>query len=112
VLPRKVGTAHDGAFTAQGIFGQFVYVNPREQVVAVVWSAWRQAWQTDSEFETYALLAAAVQAGLLYERWAEARRAEINLTLARQTAEWIEARDAARQAFGRADALRRLSDRG
>ena len=62
VLPRKVGTAHDGAFTAQGIFGQFVYVNPREQVVAVVWSAWRQAWQTDSEFETYALLAAAVEA--------------------------------------------------
>ena len=57
-------------------------------------------------------LAAAAQAGLLYERWAEARRAEINLTLARQTAEWIEARDAARQAFGRADALQRLSDRG
>jgi hypothetical protein len=26
--------------------------------------------------------------------------------------DWIEARDAARQAFGRADALRRLSDRG
>ena len=62
VLPRKAGTAHDGAFTAQGIFGQFVYVNPREQVVAVVWSAWRSAWQTDSEFETYDLLAAAVEA--------------------------------------------------
>ncbi len=62
--------------------------------------------------ETHLPLAAAAQAGLLYERWAEARRAEINLTLARQTAEWIEARDAARQAFGRADALRRLSDRG
>jgi CubicO group peptidase (beta-lactamase class C family) len=62
VLPRKAGTAHDGAFTAQGIFGQFVYINPREQVVAVVWSAWRQSWQTDSEFETYALLAAAVEA--------------------------------------------------
>lgn len=62
--------------------------------------------------ETDLPLPAAAQAGLLYERWAEARRAEINLTLARQTAEWIEARDAARQAFGRADALRRLSDRG
>jgi hypothetical protein len=57
-------------------------------------------------------LAAAAQTSLLYERWAEARRAEINLTLARQTAEWIEARDAARQAFGRTDALRRLTDRG
>ena len=61
--------------------------------------------------ETDLPLAAAAQAGLLYARWAEARRAEINLTLARQTAEWIEAQDAARQAFGRADALRRLSDR-
>jgi len=62
--------------------------------------------------ETDLPLAAAAQAGLLYEHWAEARRAEINLTLARQTVEWIRARDAARQAFGRADALRRLSDRG
>ena len=62
VLPRKAGDAHDGAFTAQGIFGQFVYVNPREQVVAVVWSAWREAWQTDSEMETYALLGAAIEA--------------------------------------------------
>lgn len=61
-LPRTLDATHDGAFTAQGIFGQFVYVNPREHVVAVVWSAWRQAWQTDSEFETYALLAAAVDA--------------------------------------------------
>jgi len=61
-LPRKAGTAHDGAFTAQGIFGQFVYVNPREEVVAVVWSAWRDAWQTEAEFETYALLAAAAEA--------------------------------------------------
>lgn len=62
VLPRKAGDVHDGAFTAQGIFGQFVYVNPREQVVAVVWSAWREAWQTDSEFETYAMLGEAVNA--------------------------------------------------
>lgn len=62
VLPRKAGTAHDGAFTAQGVFGQFVYVNPREQVVAAVWSAWRSAWRTDSEFETYDLIAAAVEA--------------------------------------------------
>jgi CubicO group peptidase (beta-lactamase class C family) len=62
VLPREAGSAHDGAFTAQGIFGQFVYVNPREQVVAVVWSAWRKAWEYDAETETYALLAAAVEA--------------------------------------------------
>lgn len=62
VLPRQAGSVHDGAFTAQGIFGQFVYVNPREQVVAAVWSAWRKAWEDDAELETYALLGAAVEA--------------------------------------------------
>ena len=62
VLPRRAGDVHDGAFTAQGIFGQFVYVNPREQVVGVVWSAWRKAWEDDAELETYALLGAAVSA--------------------------------------------------
>ena len=50
----------------------------------------------------------AVQA---YGRWADARRAEINQVLARQTGQWIEARDAAKIAFGKADALRRLMER-
>lgn len=56
-------------------------------------------------------LAAAEQARLRYEGWAEARRAEINLTLSRQTAEWIEAKQTARRTFGRAEALRSLYDR-
>ena len=30
---------HQGAFLASGIFGQSIYVNPRERVVIVVWSA-------------------------------------------------------------------------
>jgi hypothetical protein len=30
----------DGAYSADGIFGQFVYVNPAARVVIVVWSAW------------------------------------------------------------------------
>jgi CubicO group peptidase (beta-lactamase class C family) len=30
---------HEGAFWANGIFGQSIYVNPREQLVVVVWSA-------------------------------------------------------------------------
>jgi CubicO group peptidase (beta-lactamase class C family) len=30
---------HQGAFQAEGIFGQFLYINPRERVVVVVWSA-------------------------------------------------------------------------
>lgn len=51
---------HNEAFTAEGIFGQFIYVNPIERVVAVVWSAWRNAWETPIEMETYAMLGAAV----------------------------------------------------
>lgn len=51
---------HVNAFTAQGIYGQFIYVNPAHRVVAVVWSAWPEAWVNDLEFETYALLGAAV----------------------------------------------------
>jgi len=30
----------DRAFSAEGIFGQFIYVNPADRVVIVVWSAW------------------------------------------------------------------------
>jgi CubicO group peptidase (beta-lactamase class C family) len=30
---------HEGAFEARGIFGQRIYINPREQVVIVVWAA-------------------------------------------------------------------------
>ncbi|HEY1213500.1 MAG TPA: serine hydrolase, partial [Bryobacteraceae bacterium] len=30
---------HQGAFEAIGIFGQFIYINPRHNVVIVVWSA-------------------------------------------------------------------------
>jgi len=52
---------HDGAFTAHGIFGQFLYVNPNENVVAVVWSAWRDPWDDHAEMETYALLGGAVK---------------------------------------------------
>jgi CubicO group peptidase (beta-lactamase class C family) len=35
----SAGSVHQGAFQAAGIFGQFMYINPREHVVTVVWSA-------------------------------------------------------------------------
>jgi CubicO group peptidase (beta-lactamase class C family) len=33
------GPVHQGAFEARGIFGQHIYLNPREHVVIVVWSS-------------------------------------------------------------------------
>ncbi len=53
---------------------------------------------------------AAGLAALGYQRWADARRAELNLALARRTAAWIEACDAARLSFGRKQALQGLAD--
>ena len=52
---------------------------------------------------------AEAQASLAYQRWADARRADLNQTLAQQTALWIEGRDAARQAFGKSDVLAALA---
>jgi hypothetical protein len=49
-----------------------------------------------------------VAAGLVdvaYQRWADVRRAELNGAIARQSADWIETRDVAGQAFGRVQAL-------
>jgi len=49
--------------------------------------------------------------GLDYERWADARRGELNLVIARQTAAWLEARSDAQTAFGRVQALRKLAEK-
>ncbi len=51
------------------------------------------------------------QTELRYQAWADKRRAEINLRLERQTATWMERREAAAQAFGRAEALSRIAAR-
>ena len=48
----------DGSFEAQGIHGQFIYVNPENRLVVVVMSAWPEAWILSHEFEFYALLSA------------------------------------------------------
>ncbi len=64
----------------------------------------------DAEPGTLPEIAASL-ASLNYQRWADARRLEINLVLARQTSTMIEARDAAREAFGRSEALRGLQSR-
>ena len=50
------------AFTGQGIYGQFLFIDTDEQVVAVVWGAWNEPNDGEAEMETYALLDAAVRA--------------------------------------------------
>jgi CubicO group peptidase (beta-lactamase class C family) len=47
----------EGAFTAEGIFGQFIYIDMQRDLVAVVLSAWPSSWVDAAEYETYAMLA-------------------------------------------------------
>ena len=54
---------------------------------------------------------AAGQVALRYELWADVRRLELNALLARQTVEWMSARDEAKHAFARAEALRGVAAR-
>ena len=48
---------------------------------------------------------------LTYDRWADQRRADLNLVIARQTVDWMEAKDEAQRAFGRVQALQGLATR-
>ena len=50
----------------------------------------------------------AMEVSLRYERWADLRRQEINETLARQTATWLIAREAATVALGRTQTVKKL----
>lgn len=55
-------------------------------------------------------LVTAQEIALRHALWADYKRREINEMLARQTAEWIEAREEASRAFGRNQVLGRLKD--
>lgn len=48
------------------------------------------------------------EVAMRYENWADHRRSEINLVLARQTADWVEARQNAALAFGRNSVIGKL----
>ena len=45
----------DGVFTAQGVNGQFVYVDPQSDLVVVQTAVWHDWWDDDAEEEFYAL---------------------------------------------------------
>lgn len=53
-------------------------------------------------------LVMAQEIALRHALWADHKRREINEMLARQTAEWLEAREEASRAFGRNQVLNRL----
>jgi CubicO group peptidase (beta-lactamase class C family) len=61
-VPPLPGGVNNGAFSARGAFGQFIFVNPTEQVVVAIQSAWRQPQDSDAEVEIVAMIRAAVRA--------------------------------------------------
>lgn len=61
-VPPLPGGVNNGAFAANGAFGQFIFVNPTEQVVIALQSAWRQPYDSDAAAENVAMIRAAVRA--------------------------------------------------
>jgi CubicO group peptidase (beta-lactamase class C family) len=53
------GGVNKNAFLANGIFGQVIFVNPAEQVVVAIQSAWRQPHDSDAAIENIAMIRAA-----------------------------------------------------
>jgi CubicO group peptidase (beta-lactamase class C family) len=53
---------HNGVFSANGAYGQLIYVNPGEQMVVAIQSAWRESADREAGLETVMLLRAAVRA--------------------------------------------------
>lgn len=53
----------------------------------------------------------AEKVSLSYDRWADQRRADLNLIIARQTAAWLDARSEATTSFGRVQALQYVATR-
>jgi len=52
----------NGAYSAQGVYGQLIYIVPEKNVVIVSLSAWPDIWNPDLEFESYAFFEAVAEA--------------------------------------------------
>lgn len=61
-VPPLPGGINNGAFSARGAFGQFIFINPAEQVIVVIQSAWSTSDDLEAGAETVALIRAAVRA--------------------------------------------------
>ena len=55
VVPPLPGGVNNGAFSANGVYGQIIFVNPTEQVVVAIQSAWRQPHDSDAAVENIAM---------------------------------------------------------
>ncbi len=62
VVPPMPGGVNNGAFSAIGAHGQLIFINPAEQVVVAIHSAWRQEQDAAASLDTVALIRAAVLA--------------------------------------------------
>jgi CubicO group peptidase (beta-lactamase class C family) len=60
--PPLPGGVNNGAFAANGAYGQVIFVNPAERVVIAIQSAWRQHQDNDAALENVAMIRAAVRA--------------------------------------------------
>jgi len=60
-MPPTSASQRDGAYSARGIYGQRIYINPAEQVVIVVWSA-RATPQTGEIFNDWVFFEGVVDA--------------------------------------------------
>jgi CubicO group peptidase (beta-lactamase class C family) len=61
-MPPLPGGVNNGAFSANGSFGQIIFINPTEQVVVAIQSAWHQPQDSDAQVEIVAMIRAAVRA--------------------------------------------------
>jgi CubicO group peptidase (beta-lactamase class C family) len=61
-VPPVPGGVNNGAFSANGRFGQIILVNPTEQVVVAIQSAWRRHADGEAGLEIVAMIRAAVRA--------------------------------------------------
>jgi CubicO group peptidase (beta-lactamase class C family) len=61
-VPHLPGGVNNGSFSANGAWGQVIFVNPTEQVVVAIQSAWRQHQDRDADLEITAMIRAAVRA--------------------------------------------------
>jgi len=52
----------EGSYEAEGIFGQFIHINPAQNIVTVLWSTWSSSWIDPKEFEFYCFMDAAAEA--------------------------------------------------